>query len=174
MLFWGRAKIESASAFLYFEKGSRYQNIFHELKYKGKKDLGILLGNLYGKKLAESRFNNIDIIIPVPLHQSRLNQRGYNQSEVIAIGLAETMQKTIDIKSVIRVKATKTQTSHSRYERWRNVEGIFACIEREQLENKHILIVDDIVTTGATTESLIQELAGIRGIKISVAVLAVA
>jgi ComF family protein len=173
-LFWGRVKIEFAAAYLYFEKGSHFQNIFHELKYKGKKDVGVLLGKLYGQKLCESRFNEIDLIIPIPLHKSRMHQRGYNQSELIAQGISESMNKPVDTKSVIRIKATKTQTSRSRYERWLNVEGIFKCIDKSPLENKHVLIVDDIVTTGATTESLIQEISDIPGIKISVVALAVA
>jgi ComF family protein len=173
-LFWGRAKIENAAAFLYFEKGTKFQNIFHELKYNGKKDLGVLLGSLYGRKLADSRFNCAELIIPVPLHKKRYNQRGYNQSELIAEGLSEVMKVPVDTASVIRTKATKTQTSRSRYERWLNVEGIYKCTDRKKLENKHVLIIDDIITTGATTESLIQEISDIPGIKISVAVLAVA
>jgi ComF family protein len=173
-LFWGRVRIEHAAAFLYFEKGSHFQNIFHELKYKGKKELGIYLGSLFGRKLSENRFQQIDCILPVPLHKSRLQQRGYNQSECIAQGISEALKKPVVSNAVARIKATKTQTSRSRYERWKNVEGIFECIDAESLKNKHVLVIDDIITTAATTESLIQSLSGIEGIKISVAALAVA
>lgn len=173
-MFWGRVKIEHAAAFLYFEKESKFQNIFHELKYNGKKELGIFLGNLYGRKLVESRFNSVDLILPVPLHKTRRNKRGYNQSELIALGISECIKKPVDTNSVMRTKATKTQTSRSRYERWLNVEGIFKCVDKSLLENKHVLVIDDIITTGATTESLIQEISDVPGIKISVAVLAVA
>ncbi|MBN2484445.1 MAG: ComF family protein [Bacteroidales bacterium] len=173
-LFWGRANIEFGAAFLYFEKGSKFQNIFHELKYHGKKDVGVFMGKLFGRKLADSRFRSVDLLLPVPLHKSRMNQRGYNQSECIAQGISEIMLKPIDNNSVIRKKATSTQTSRSRYDRWLNVERIYECKNPHLLENKHVLLIDDIITTGATTESLIQEISAIKGIKVSVATLAIA
>ena len=174
-LFWGRVKVERAVSFLFFEKGSIFQHLFHELKYNGKKELGILFGRLFGKKLTESNFDNtIDVIVPVPLHKSRQRKRGYNQSEQIAIGISESLKKPVCNHLLIRQIASKTQTRRSRYERWQNVEGIFKCTDQQFLENKHVLIVDDVITTGATTEALIQEIAGINNIKISVATLAIA
>jgi ComF family protein len=173
-LFWGRVPVENGTAFLFFEKGSNYQNIFHQLKYKGRKELGTMLGKLFGQKLAEGRFQSVDLILPVPLHKSRERNRGYNQSDVIASGIAEAMNIPVVNTAVIRVKATRTQTQRNRYDRWLNVEGIFKCLYPALLENKHVLIVDDIITTGATTESLMQELSKIKGLKFSVAALAVA
>ncbi len=172
-LLWGRAKIEKASAFLYFEKGSKYQQILYHLKYKGRKEIGILLGQYYGQKLL-SNYNEIELIMPVPLHVRKERLRGYNQSEMLAIGIAEIMNKPIVKNAVKRIYFTKTQTRKGRYERWQNVENIFQVIKPEMIENKHILVVDDVITTGSTTESLINELLKIKGVKVSIAALACA
>lgn len=173
-LLWGRAKIEHASAFLFFEKGSSVQNIFHHFKYRGKKEIGYLLGRMYASKLKDSFFSEIDLIIPVPLHKKKLRKRGYNQSLIISQGLSEILEKPVNNTTLSRKKFTSTQTKKSRYDRWLNVKDIFSVENESLLENKHILLVDDIITTGATTESLIHTLTEIPGIKISVVALAVA
>ncbi|MBN2669418.1 MAG: ComF family protein [Bacteroidales bacterium] len=152
-IFWGRTPIEFASAFLLFSKGSRYRKLIHHLKYKGDKDAGIVLGELYGKTLAnQSLYKSIDYIIPVPLHPKKLKKRGYNQSDCIAKGLSKGIGAPYRTDILIRTVNTQTQTKKTKEERWNNVSGVFAVNNPEQLEGKHVLIVDDVITTGATIE----------------------
>lgn len=174
-LFWGRAKVENATALFRFQKGSRFQELLHLLKYKGRQDVGIELGRQLGFELKTSElYNNVEVVIPVPLHPKREKKRGYNQAECIAVGIAESMEIMVQSKNLIRNTATETQTKKSRIERWQNVESIFVINNEVELENKHILLVDDVVTTGATLEACVQALLKISGIKVSIAALAMA
>jgi ComF family protein len=166
-IFWGRVQVENAASYIFFEKGGHLQEILHQLKYKQKPEVGVLMGRLFGNKLVKSRFNAIDVIVPVPLHKSRQSKRGYNQSEMIANGIAQSMNKPVEATAVIRAFATKTQTSKSRFERWLNVDGVFKITKPEAFIGRHLLIVDDVVTTGATSESFIQEFLKIPGVKVS-------
>ena len=173
-LFWGRTKVEYATGFFTFSKGSKYQGMMHKFKYHGNKEIGYVLGKTFGNQLRNSVFNQIDIIIPVPLHKSKLKKRGYNQSEWIAKGLSETIKKPLDIKSFIRSVATETQTRKSRFERWKNVEKIFKVTNENALKGHHILLVDDVVTTGSTLEACANAILEIKDTKVSIAALAVA
>ena len=173
-LFWGRTKVEYATGFFTFSKGSKYQGMMHKFKYHGNKEIGYVLGKTFGNQLRNSVFNQIDIIIPVPLHKSKLKKRGYNQSEWIAKGLSETIKKPLDIKSFIRSVATETQTRKSRFERWKNVEKIFKVTNENALKGYHILLVDDVVTTGSTLEACANAILEIKDTKVSIAALAVA
>lgn len=151
---WGRLDLNAAMALLYFKKGSKVQNLIHALKYKDKTDLGNYLGALLGKKLTESHpYNDIDIVIPVPLHQKKLKLRGYNQSEYIAAGLAQTLGITINTKCLIRNKATESQTKKTRYIRYENMQNVFSVTQPNEIAGKHILLIDDVITTGATLEA---------------------
>ena len=171
--FYGRVRIESGAAFYYFNKGNRAQKLVHQLKYKGRKDIGVFLGEKYGILLRQSsHFETVDLILPVPLHKKKRMQRGYNQSEEFAKGLSATMKIPFDPYALYRCKATETQTRKSRYRRWQNVEEMFAVKDPVQLEGKHILLVDDVITTGATLEACIQTLISIPGVKVSVAAIA--
>ena len=120
-LFWGRVKIEYATSFIFYSKGSKYQHILHELKYKGKKEIGFEIGKIFGKEIAASDFSQVQLIVPIPLHPSRQRKRGYNQAEWIAMGLAEAMDKPVENKSLSRISASSTQTKRGRYDRWTNV-----------------------------------------------------
>jgi ComF family protein len=174
-LFWGRVTLSSAAAFLYFHKGGKVQRLIHQLKYRGRKDIGMHLGKSYGQFLKNSPFfSTVEIIVPVPLHLKKLRQRGYNQSELFAAGLGESMNIPVEPGLLYRKKATETQTKKSRFRRWQNVAEVFAVRNPETLEMKHVLVVDDVITTGATLESCILALSGIKGIRISVAAIAVA
>jgi ComF family protein len=174
-LFWGRCQICKAAAFSFYNKGSRIRKLIHNLKYKGIKEVGYELGRIYGLSLRNSGFlDDIDLIIPVPLHPSKQRKRGFNQSEYISKGLADASGLTLELKSLVRVVVSDTQTKRSRYERWMNVEGIFAVAETEKLKGKHILLVDDVITTGSTLEACTCELLKIEDIKVSVVALAVA
>ncbi len=174
-LFWGKVSLESAASYLYFHKGNKVQQLIHQLKYQGRKDIGIKLGQQYGYDLKVSPFfQTIQLIIPIPLYAKRLKKRGYNQSEQFAIGLGEIMKIPVDPNSICRIKETETQTNKSRFKRWQNVAEVFEVKDGVSLEMKHILLVDDVITTGATLESCILALHTIRGIRISVATIAVA
>lgn len=175
LIFWGRVRIEYATAFYFFNKGSKFRHLIHELKYNGRKDIGIELGKIFGYEImASDGFRTTDLIIPVPLHLKRLKKRGFNQSECIARGISEAMNKPMDTYSLIRTVYSSTQTRKTRYDRWLNVEGIFRITDPTALSGKHILLVDDVVTTGATLESCATEILKVEGTKVSVVVLAMA
>jgi len=171
---WGRANIENATAYYFFEKGSKFQNLIHAIKYKGQKELGLELGKLFGQELRDTKFNLVDEVIPVPLHPQKKRKRGFNQSEWIAMGLAESLNKTLNTKQLYRALANPTQTNKNRYERWENVEGIFDLKNPEALKEKHILLVDDVLTTGSTADACAQAILKTNGTKLSLAVLAYA
>jgi ComF family protein len=174
-LFWGRCKIEKVSAFSFYNRDSRIRQLIHNLKYKGVKDIGLELGKIYGLSLIRSDFlHGIDIIIPVPLHPSKQRIRGFNQSDLISDGVAEVTGIPVDKTLLTRSLKTETQTRRSRYDRWINVEGIFTVTSKEDVKGKHILLIDDVITTGSTIESCANELLSIENVKVSVAALAVA
>ena len=173
MLFAGRVPVFRATAFCSFHKDSLVQRLIHQLKYKGKKEIGSYLGLLFGLTLMENiDFQSIDIILPIPLHSHKRKKRGYNQSEAICDGIAEGMKKECNYNLLIRTIDTKTQTKKMRYNRWENVSQIFDVQHPEQLAGKHILLVDDVITTGATLESAAEILLKIPHTKVSIAGLA--
>ncbi len=173
--FWGRVQIERAAAFYFFQKGDKYQHLLHLLKYNNRKDVGVELGRLYGVDLkSEVAFNEVDYIIPVPLHLKKQHKRGYNQSEVICNGLAEFLPAIVRTDILYRKTYTETQTRKSRYERWENVENVFGVNKKEELTGKHILLVDDVITTGATIEGCAQVLKKAANVTVSVVTLAFA
>jgi ComF family protein len=167
--------IEKAAAFSYYNKGSRIKKLIHSLKYNGIREIGYELGRIYGISLVDSGFmNDIDLIIPVPLHPAKKKIRGFNQSETISMGIADVTKIKVDIKSLARIVVSGTQTKRSRYERWTNVEGIFQVIDSHAIIGKHVLLVDDVITTGSTIESCTNELLKTEGVKVSVVALAFA
>jgi ComF family protein len=174
--FWGRVNVERASSFLFFEKGSSTQKLMQLLKYQGRQDVGALLGKLYARKIAQEApdFTRVDMIIPVPLHEAKLRSRGYNQCDSIAQAFAETWQKPIFKNILIRTHNNITQTGKNRMGRWENVDKIFAVTQPDKIKNKHILLIDDVLTTGATLEACSQEILKIEGTKISILTLACA
>lgn len=174
-IFWGRVPIFSAAAFYGFNKGGKVQRIIHQLKYKGNQAIGVTVGKLYGYELKESEhFNTVNTIIPVPLHPKRQRKRGYNQSDCFAEGLSESMKVEADCKTLFRAAESETQTKKSRFSRWQNVETIFQLRDMTALQGKHILLVDDVITTGATFEACAQTLLQVPDIKISIAAIAYA
>jgi ComF family protein len=173
-VFWGRIRIENATAFFTFRKGSRIQKILHKLKYQNQQSLGVELGRWFGAELSKTDFNAVDCIAPVPLHPRKLRKRGYNQAELIAKGLAETLEKPLLPHLLKRIIENPTQTHKNKFERWLNVDGIFDVNEIEKLSCKHVLIVDDVITTGSTLEACAHAILKVPGTKVSVAVLAMA
>jgi ComF family protein len=172
-LFWGRVKIEYASSWFYYFKGSIYQSLIHKLKYKGRKDIGIEMGKAFASEILSSAITEADFLIPVPLHPRKLAQRGYNQSEIIASGMNIIFKKKVLTDVLIRTSFTDTQTRKSRFERYINMEGKFVVRDKLPALHKHILLIDDVVTTGSTIESCVLALSEVPGIKISVATLGV-
>lgn len=175
MLFAGRVNIQKASCLFLFHKGSRVQHLMHLFKYKGRREIGLYVGAMLVRETRTNGFlNDIDIIIPVPLHPKKLRKRGYNQSEVFAKGISEESGIPYNVKSLVRTYASETQTKKSRFRRWENVKEIFSIKQSEAIENKHVLLVDDVLTTGATLEACARMLLEVKGVKVSVASIAYA
>lgn len=174
-LFWGKIPLERATSFFFYRKGSDFRQILHQLKYGGQKEIGAIMGRYMASELSASGFfQGIDVIIPVPLHKRKQRIRGYNQSEWIARGISAVTGICIDTEVIVRQKHTETQTRKSAFERWENVDGIFELHHAESLKGKHLLVVDDVLTTGATTVACASRLVEIEGVRISVLTLAVA
>jgi ComF family protein len=167
--FWGRFPCTYAMAMLYFRKGGKVQQILHSLKYRGKAELGVLLGKLLAERMMKGNFPNFDIIIAVPLHWKKEKLRGYNQSQCIAEGLGTVMNIPVVKNVLVKKKSTSSQTKKGRFDRFENLKEAFAATNTSILENKHVLLVDDVVTTGATLEAcaLVLLEAGVKTVSIS-------
>ncbi len=173
-VFYGRIKIEHATALLFYHKKGITQELIHKLKYKGYEQIGTFFGDWLGIDLKkEGIFKDIDYIIPVPLHKNRLKSRGYNQVTKFGQRLAFHLDKPFIEDKLIRTNANKTQTKKSRLERIKNVNELFYLTDNLFFEGKHILLIDDIITTGATIEACANELLKTKNIKISLAVMAI-
>ncbi len=174
-LFWGRAEIYLATSFCSFDKGGVMQHLMHQLKYKGSTEVGEKLGQLFGIVLNQAApYREIELLVPVPLHPKREHKRGYNQSEVICKGMAETMGIQMNFTNLVRNHYSNTQTNKGRFERWENVKELFGVKNPEVFEGKHLLLIDDVVTTGSTLEACAQVLLKIPGTRVSIATLACA
>lgn len=173
--FTGRANITFATAFCSFDKGGRLQHLLHQLKYKGSREVGLKMGMLFGFDLIQSQlYQEIDAIVAVPLHPKKEKKRGFNQSVEICKGLSASMNRPQILGNLVREVHTDSQTRKGRFERWENVSGIFRVKNSELLAGKHLLLVDDVVTTGATLEACCEPLLKITGVKVSIATLAYA
>ena len=171
--FYGRIKLVFGTALLFYKDEGLTQHIIHQLKYNGNQEVGFFLGDLLGCELLNSkRFQNIDCIIPVPLHPKKLKKRGYNQLTTFGKRIANILNVAYIENVLIRKKRTDTQTKRGRLERWINVQDIFYLKEEQALQNKHILLIDDVITTGATLEACALELLKIPNVKISIATMA--
>ena len=171
--FWGRIPVRNATALCHFTGGSLVQQLLHQLKYKGNKEVGYLLGRMMGITLHESqRFSDIDMLVPLPLYAARQKKRGYNQSALISNGAGAVMNLPVNTDAVLRLSATETQTRKNRVDRWKNMEGKFEVVNPAALAGRHILLIDDVITTGATLEACGQEILQIPGAKLSIATLA--
>mgnify|MGYP000906254986 CR=1 FL=1 len=171
--FYGRIPIEKATSFLFYRKDGKTKDLIHHLKYKGNQEIGTFIGDWFGQILANSNeFNTIDCIIPVPLHPKKQKQRGYNQLTTFGLSLSKQLKKPYITGVLIRTSATKTQTLKQRFERFSNSSTKFSVPDRSKLTNKHILLIDDVITTGATLESCCKELLTSENIKISIVTMA--
>jgi ComF family protein len=167
--FWGRLPLTSATAQYYFTSESLIQRLMHQFKYRGNKDLGLQLGRMIGDSLNRSHRFKVDALIPLPLFTSKEKRRGFNQATILCEGMAEIL-KTPVLKEVIRrSQYTDTQTKKGRIERWQNMEGKFILDQPNLISGKHILLIDDVVTTGATLEACGIELLKAPGVQLSIA-----
>jgi len=171
--FWGRLNITAAHSEFYFSKGSLVQELIHQLKYKGNTAIGAYLGGMMAETLIKSgRFNTIDGLIPLPLYPEKEHHRGYNQAAIICNGMSVIMNVPVLNGCVIRQRFTETQTRKHRTERWENVDKSFAVKNARALHGKHLLLVDDVITTGATLEACGATILQLENTKLSIATLA--
>lgn len=174
-IFWGRLPLQNACSHFYFTKDSALQSLLHQLKYKGREDIGVYLGREMGEALSKSpRFAGIDALVPLPLHPSRERKRGYNQALLLCEGISEQTGWPVLKNSIKRKEATRTQTQMNRLERWENMEGMFEINKPESIQNLHLLLIDDVITTGATLEAAGAALLKVKGCQLTVASLAYA
>ncbi|MGB0916044.1 MAG: ComF family protein [Flavobacteriales bacterium] len=174
-LFWGKLEVSSACAFLHFEKDNVVQRLMHRFKYQGKSEIGTELGRLFASTLIDKNwFTDVDVIMPIPLHSSKEQRRGYNQSAYIATGMGEVFDVAVRNNGLTRTVASESQTRKSRFDRTENVESVFQVDNPNYIKGKNVLLVDDVVTTGATLEAAGLELkkAGIG--RLYIATIAVA
>lgn len=176
--FYGRVKLEHAASLLLFYKKGMVQQLLHNLKYRGHEKIGTLLGQWLGHELEKSKqFNDIEVVIPVPLHKSKLRKRGYNQVTKFAQELAASLDAEYIDNVLVKSTPTKTQVFKKRFARWDASNAVFTLQNAELIQGKHILLVDDIITTGATIESCVNTLLdhqNNKDIKISIATMAIA
>jgi len=172
-IFYGTVVLEHATALFYFPKQGVVRQLIHQLKYRNQKEISSYLGEWLGVELIESGYyNDIDVIVPVPLHKKRMKSRGYNQVEGFGKEIALSLNTVYNDTTLLKIKNTTTQTVKDRLTRWRNVETIFEVNDLKTLEGKHILLVDDVITTGATIKACVAELNKIPNVKLSLAVMA--
>lgn len=174
-VFYGRLEIEHATALLLFHKKGSVQKLIHQLKYRGHQEIGIFLGDWMGTDLANTpSFKKIEAVIPVPLHRKKLRSRGFNQVEGFGKAISHALEVPYLDNVLLKKSFSKTQTVKARLARWGNIEETFVLANGTLIQNKHVLLVDDIITTGATLEACAAVIKDAGGVKISVATMAVA
>lgn len=174
-VLYGRAKVENGTALFRFEKRGLVQQLIHGLKYRGYENIGFLLGKWLGGELKTvEAYRAIDVVIPVPLHKKKLKKRGYNQVAKFGQCIAKALHTDYKDDVLLKVTNTKSQVNKKRFARWNSNEELFALQNAQAIENKHILLVDDIITTGATLEACISILNQAKNVKISIATMAIA
>jgi ComF family protein len=174
-IYYGRIPVEAATAVFFFNKDSLLQHLLHQLKYRGNYKIGVEFGKMIGRRIAATqRFQNIDYVTPIPLSKKRQQQRGYNQAEAIAKGIEEVTPIKLLDNITLRQKHTETQTHKSRQERWENMQHTFFLHNPDQIKGKNILLVDDVITTGATIEACGEALLKATDAKLFVATVAIA
>lgn len=172
-VFYGRVNLNMVASFLYYRKENITKDLIHSLKYKNNQNVGVFLGNWLGYHLKKSlKFMDVDYIVPVPLHPSKLKERGYNQLTFFGETLSNILETTYEPNVLKRISATKTQTLKNRFERFSNINTKFNLSNTSVFNNKHILLIDDVITSGATLEACCNELQKTQNITISIVTIA--
>ncbi len=173
--FWGKVRLQHTLSYLLFVRQGRVQHLMHQLKYKGLGGVGTMLGVLYGRELRAAGFAEIfDLIVPVPLHPKKMAKRGFNQAALFAAGLSQGLGVAWSEEALVRGFATDTQTKKNRLERWRNVESVFLVGKTSLFAGKKVVVVDDVLTTGATLEACCNILLANGAAEVSIATIACA
>lgn len=171
--FYGRVPIEEAVALFHFAKKGKIQQLIHKLKYKGQENIGLFFGKWMGESLKNSkRFKEIDCIVPVPIHPRKQKQRGYNQLTKLGVSVGKTLEIPFNENNLIRVINTPAQTHKGRVERFSGKKNHFEIVNTVLFNGKHILLIDDVITTGVTIEACTKELLKCKNVKVSIAVVA--
>lgn len=171
---YGRVQLEQATALLHFSKKGIVQGLMHNLKYRGQESIGQFLGEWLGEELKHvEAYKAVDVVIPVPLHKAKLKSRGYNQVDKFGIALANALEADYNASVLVKTTNTKTQVFKDRIKRQEHQSSNFKIVDYSILEHKHLLLVDDIVTTGATVEDCANQLQRIKGITLSLATMAI-
>lgn len=174
-MLMGRVHLQKASSIYVFRQGNTVQKLIHAMKFHGNSDLCLYMGRQMGLELILSgRFDDIDLLVPVPLHWRRRLSRGYNQSELLCRGISQITKRPMNCRALVRHRYTHQQSLQDSADRQQNVEGAFSLRRPDDLCGKHILLVDDVLTTGATLVSCCDALKEVKGIKISIATLTIA
>ena len=172
--FWGRFPLERATSYFRYCKDGDYRRILFRMKYEGRQDDAETMGRLMAADLVRSGFfEGVDVLLPVPLHPDKQRLRGYNQSACIAQGVSAVTGIPVSVGNVRRLKFTETQTRKSAHQRWDNVDGVFEVVDAAAFAGQHVLLLDDVLTTGATLTACADALAGVEGVRFSVLALAV-
>lgn len=172
-VLWGRVPVRLAVAYLKFQEKGRVQRLLHNLKYKGQQEIGEQLGKWFGGRLGQQEaFSTVDGVVPVPLHKSKLQQRGYNQVSGYAKAIAEALHVPCLEGVLLKKKSIGTQTHKNRQERWEAMRSLYSVADASSVQGKHLLLVDDVITTGATLEACAQALLEAGASHISIATIA--
>lgn len=168
-LFYGRVNIQHAGSVYYFTKDSLLQHLIIQLKYRDNKEAGYFLGRMMGSALARcKKFSSVDALVPLPLNHKKEQLRGYNQAALLCEGIREVWNKPVLSNAITRTRFTETQTRQNRLSRWQNMEGVFAVADAVALQHKHLLLIDDVITTGATLEACSSSLLAVEGVSVSI------
>lgn len=172
--FWGKIKLEKAMSFLYFHAQGEVQNLIHHFKYQGVTEIGVTLGEWAAQELSTTCFfDDIDFLIPIPIHENKRAIRGFNQSDYIADGVSNITQIETKKELLVKHKHTSSQTRKTRFERWKNVKYSFELIDNYDLRGKHILLIDDVLTTGSTVEAAATAFSEVENLKLSLLTMAI-
>ncbi len=173
-LFWGRIDMDWVTSGFIYERESKLQKLIHDLKYRGSADTGVELGKMLGTELINNNLADSDVILPVPIHNSKKRVRGYNQAELIANGVSEVLGIEVRNDILVRKQHTDSQTKKGRISRWQDLEKIYGLHKKCKLEVSKILLIDDVITTGATIEACARQLQQLGGVSVRAASLAYA
>ena len=174
-IVYGRVQLQNATALLHFSKKGRVQQLIHNLKYKGHEHISEFFGKWLAADLSKiEAYRSIDVVIPVPLYKTKLKQRGYNQVNKFGKEIAKALNAEYNDYTLIKTKSTQTKVLKDRLSRWNNDGTVFTILDDQSLQGKHILLVDDIITTGATVEACATELLKIDAVILSLATMAIA